>query len=117
MEIARTNAASKLVSSSLENAHKAVQYEQAFGKGSVNQVLAWSNLQKLANEEKMMEEGSTKMIETIAGGGVGIDPKGKANVSTSNLVSNTGLPSNTAVNPVTPPVSTYATQNQSGGQY
>lgn len=117
MEIARTNAASKLVSSSLENAHKAVQYEQAFGKGSVNQVLAWSNLQKLANEEKMMEEGSTKMIETIAGGGVGIDPKGKSNVSTSNLVSNTGLPSNTAVNPVTPPVSTYATQNQSGGQY
>ena len=112
MEIARTNAASKLVSSSLENAHKAVQYEQGFGKGSVNQVLAWSKLQKLSNEEKIMEEGSAKMIETIAGGGVGIDPKGKANASTNNVVSNTGLPSNTAVNPVTPPVSTYATPTQ-----
>jgi hypothetical protein len=44
--VARTNAGGALVSQSFQNLHNREQMQRHYGKGSVNQVLAWAELQR-----------------------------------------------------------------------
>ena len=56
--VARTNAGGALVSQSFQNLHNREQMQRHYGKGSVNQVLAWAELQRAQNTYTGIETDS-----------------------------------------------------------
>jgi hypothetical protein len=66
-KLAERNAADKLVSTSMSNMHKGVQYQQAFGKGSVNRVLAYATLAEQQRRAEEMELAQEQLTENLAG--------------------------------------------------